>query len=319
MAMSRARFGRVLCAIDFSELSVRALAHAAAVARWSGAQLAVVHVVKPPDFRLVGTGPLTAGERTRRLEEMRRFVEPLTGAVAPRLALREGEPAAEIAAECLCGNADLLVVGTHGRRGLDHWELGSVAESAIRVAPCPVLTVPGNGGIRDQAGPAPFGRILCAVDLGPTSGTTLEYALSLALQARATVGVVYAMEEIPADRRRMELRLGAPWFAAYRDTVERQARQRLRELLPDEVRTACGVDEIVVAGKARLQVVRVARERQADLVVMGSGGVSVLPFGSTVTGVLRHAPCPVLTVPSRASVRAAGDLRGASVAVQPAH
>lgn len=317
--MSRAHFGRILCATDFSELSARALEHAAALARWSGARLAVVHVVAPADFRLIGAGKLDAGERTRRLEEMRRFVEPATAALAPRLALREGEAAAEIAAESLLWGADLLVVGTHGRRGLEHWEVGSVAEAAIRLSPCPVLTVPRAAASPDRTGQAPFRRLLCAVDLGATSGTTLEYALSLALRAGAQVAVVHSMEEIPADRRRMELRLGAPWFAAYRETVERQARERLRELLPDEVRAACGVDEVVVAGKARLQVVRLAREKQADLVIMGAGGASVLPFGSTMTGVVRNAPCPVLTVPPRSAVRSAGLVRGASAIVQPAH
>jgi nucleotide-binding universal stress UspA family protein len=317
--MSRARFGRILCAIDFSDLSLRALEHAAALAQWSAAHLGVVHIVAPPDFRLVGTAPLTADERARRLEEMRRFVEPATGALPPALALREGEAAAGIAAECLAWSADLLVVGTHGRRGLAHWELGSVAEAAIRRAPCPVLTVPRDAPAPDRSTPAPFQRILCAVDLGPSSGTTLEYALSLALQARARVGVVYAMEEIPADGRRMELRLGVPWFGAYRETVEKQAQERLRELLPDEVRVACSVEEILVAGKAPLQVTRVLRERRADLLVMGAGGASMLPFGSTVAKVLRHAACPILTVPSRAAVRAASPIAGRSVVVQPAH
>ena len=317
--MSRARFGRILCAIDFSDLSLRALEHAAALARWSAAHLAVVHVVAPPDFRLVGAAPLAADERARRLEQMRRFVEPVTGAVLPALVVREGEAAAGIAAECLAWSADLLVVGTHGRRGLAHWELGSVAEAAIRRAPCPVLTVPRDAPAPERSGTAPFHWILCAVDLGPSSGTTLEYALSLALQARARVGVVYAMEEIPADGRRMELRLGVPWFSAYRETVEKQARARLRELLPDEVRVACSVDEIVVAGKAPLQVTRVLKERRADLVVMGAGGASMLPFGSTVTKVLRHANCAILTVPSRAAVRMGIRVGGPAVVVQPAH
>jgi nucleotide-binding universal stress UspA family protein len=306
-----ADFRRILCAADFSELSRQALEHAAALARWSGATLAVIHAVPPPGFRLIGASPLGADERERRLEALRRFVEPVTGSPAPRLVLREGDPAAEIVAECLAGAADLVVVGTHGRQGLEHWELGSVAERVIRTASCPVLTVPRTSRPPRATGEAPFHRVLCALDLGPSSAPTLEYALSLALRARARTAVLYAMEDVPEHTHRMQLRLGVPMFAAYRATVEKQARARLRDLLPDEVRAACEVEEIVVSGKARRQIVRVAAEREADLVVMGAHGARPLPlawFGSTTARVVREARCPVLTVPPRAAARAAQPL-----------
>jgi nucleotide-binding universal stress UspA family protein len=316
--MTTSRWSRMVCAVDFSELSAHALEHAVALARWSGSRLAVVHVVSPPDFRLLGASPLDAGARSERLERLHRFVAPLAGTAGPALRLREGDPTAEILAECVSSSADLLVAGTHGRRGLEHWELGSVAEQLVRKASCPVLTVPRGAAPPPGAGEAPFRRVLCALDLGPTSATTLEYALALALRARAEVGVVHAMEELPADSRRLELRLGVPWTAAYRETVERQARTRLRELLPAEVRRACGVTEIVVPGRARHQVVRAARERETDLVVLGSGGSALLPFGSTVAQVIRHAACPVLTVPSRAPVRVPGRAGVPRTATQPA-
>ena len=319
--MSTTNFHRILCAADFSELSLRALAHAAALARWSGARLSLLHAVAPPDFRLIGAGPLDAAERERRLEALRRFAEPVLGPSTTRLVLREGEAAREIAAESLGWGADLVVVGTHGRRGLEHWELGSVAEQVIRTAPCPVLTVP--RGSRPPRGPgeAPFRSVLCALDLGPSSALTLEYALSLALRARAAATVLYAMEDVPEAAHRMQLRLGAPWFAAYRDAVEKEARACLRQLLPEEVRAACAVEEIVVPGKARRQIVRVAGEREADLVVMGVHGarpLQVTLFGSTAARVVREAPCPVLTVPPRAGARVADVIEGRWALAQPA-
>jgi nucleotide-binding universal stress UspA family protein len=317
--MTASRFGRILCAVDFSDLSAAALSHAAALARWAGSRLAVVHVVAPPDFRLVDGRALDVDARAQRLTRLRAFVEEAAGPFGPALALREGEPAAEIAAECLAWSADLLVVGTHARRGLEHWEMGSVAEQLIRRAPCPVLTVPRGSHTPVRAGEPPFGRVLCALDLGPTSATTLEHALALGLRARAEVTVVHAMEELPADSRRLELRLGVPWTAAYRETVERQARARLLELLPPEVRRACEVTEIVVPGRARHQVVRAARESGADLVVMGSGGVSLIPFGSWVAQVVRSEICPVLPVASGFPARAAGLARLRRTAAQPAH
>jgi nucleotide-binding universal stress UspA family protein len=312
-----AQFRRILAAADLSEPSRLALEHAAALARWSGARLAVVNAVAPPDFRLIGASPLDAAGRERRLDALRRFVQTVTDPSAARLVVREGEAAAEIAAESLGWGADLVVVGTHGRHGLEHWELGSVAEHVIRTAPCPVLTVPRQSRPPLPAGEAPFRRVLCALDLGPSSGPTLELALALALRARAKTAVLHAMEDVPQDGRRMQLRLGAPLFAAYRDTVEKQARQRLREVLPDEVRAACQVEEIVVAGKARRQIVRVAAEREADLVVMGAHGARPFPvtlFGSTAARVVRESPCPVLTVPPRAAARAVEPLAARTLA-----
>ncbi|HVR71772.1 MAG TPA: universal stress protein [Vicinamibacteria bacterium] len=303
-----ANFRRILCATDFSEFSRPALEHAAALARWSGATLAVIHVVAPPDFRLIGATPLDAAERERGLEALRRFVEPVTRSSAVRPVLRKGQAAVEIAAESLAWAADLVVVGTHGRQGLEHWELGSVAEQVIRTAPCPVLTVPRRSRPPLPAGEAPFRRVLCALDLGSSSAPTLEYALSLALRAGAATAVLHTMGDVPEDTHRRPPRLGVPLFAAYRETVEKEARARLRELLPDEVRTACAVEEIVVAGKARRQIVRVAAEREADLVVMGAHGSRPVPlawFGSTTTRVVRQASCPVLTVRPRAAARVA--------------
>jgi nucleotide-binding universal stress UspA family protein len=319
--MNAAKFRRILCAADFSEQSRRALDHAVALARWSGAELAIVNAVAPPDFRLIGASLLAPAERVGRLEALRRFAEPVMGPFAARLVLREGEAAREIVAESRGWAADLVVVGTHGRRGLEHWELGSVAEQVIRTAPCPVLTVSRASRLPRPAGEVPFRSVLCALDLGPLSPRTLEYALSLAIRARAAASVLYAMEDVPEAAHRMQLRLGAAWFAAYRDSIEKEARARLRRLLPDEVRVACHVDEIVVAGKARRQIVRLAAEREVDLVVMGAHGARRLQetlFGSTAARVVRQAPCPVLTVPARAAVRLPGVVAGRAVAL-PAH
>jgi nucleotide-binding universal stress UspA family protein len=319
--MSATNFRRILCAADFSEYSRRALDHAVALARWSGAQLAVVNAVAPPDFRLIAASLLALPERAGRLEALRRFAEPLMGPFAARLVLREGDVAREIVAESRGWAADLVVVGTHGRRGLEHWELGSVAEQVIRTAPCPVLTVPRASRPPRPAGEVPFRSVLCALDLGPSSPPTLEYALSLAIRSRAAASVLYAMEDVPEAAHRMQLRLGAAWFAAYRDAVEKEARARLGQLLPDEVRVACHVEEIVVAGKARRQIVRLAREREVDLIVMGAHGarpVQATLFGSTAARVVRQAPCPVLTVPSRAGVRLPGIVARRAVAL-PAH
>lgn len=299
-------FRRILCATDFSEPSQRALEHAAALARWSGARLSVMHAVAPPDFRLVGAMPMGEPERERRLDVLRRFVAPAIEPSAARLVLRSGEVGAEVAAEAAGWAADLVVVGTHGRRGLDRWELGSVAEQVIRTSPAPVLAVPPGAAPVAGGEEPPFRRVLCALDLGPSSSVTLEHALSMALRGKAAITVLHVLEDLPESGSRMQLRLGAQWFAAYRESVENKAREQLRELLPEEVRAACEVDERLVPGSPHRRIVGFARQWPADLVVIGAQGgrsLSLAVFGSTTARVLREASCPVLTVPGRATAR----------------
>jgi nucleotide-binding universal stress UspA family protein len=304
--INRTTFRRILCALDLSDFSPHVLGHAVALARWSGATLAVVHVARAPDFRLIDAQVLDAAERERRLDALRRLVDGALETSAARLVLRQGDTAHEIAEEAAASAADLLVVGTHGRRGLDHWELGSVAEDVIRRAPCPVLTVP-RGSRPAAAMGAPFRSVVCALDLGPSSAATLEAALSLSIRSQAATAVVHVLEDVPEEASRMRLRLGAPWFAAYRDAAARQAGARLHELLPEEVRSACAVEEFLLPGKPSRRIVRLAREREADLVVMGAHGarpMQVTLFGSTAAKVVRESACPVLTVPPRVRVPA---------------
>jgi nucleotide-binding universal stress UspA family protein len=316
--MSASSFHRILCATDLSECSRRALGYGAALAGWSGARLALLHAAATPGLRRGGTPPHDAWPSEPRLEALRRFADPVIGTAAARLVVREGEPAEEIAAEAGRWGADLVIVGTHGRRGLEHWELGSVAEDVIRTAPCSVLTVPRNAPPPPAAGAPPFQNILCALDLGPASEGLLEAALALSIRAGAGATVLHALEDVREDTSRMSLRLGAPWFAAYRESAVRQAAARLRELLPEEVRAACRVEEVLVPGRAARQIVRLARARGADLVVMGAHAarpLQVTLFGSTAARVVREAPCPVLTVPPRVRARAA---QGGRLAVVPA-
>lgn len=133
-------FHTILHPTDFSEPSEHALSLAAALARDHGARLVLLHVVPPPAVlggdALVLPPPDTHDEEKRRLD---RLAVPAGLPAERRLA--EGDPAVEIlrlAKEC---NADLIVLGTHGRTGLRRLLMGSVAEQIVRWSDCPVLTV----------------------------------------------------------------------------------------------------------------------------------------------------------------------------------
>jgi nucleotide-binding universal stress UspA family protein len=144
---------RILVAVDYSECSATALGYAARLAETLGASLDVVHAwERPPyvsDAMLVQHGDGQHGSlveliRDRAQAEMSEFIAraALPGGVPVEQRLLAGNPAAKILDELKLGKHELLVVGTHGRTGLEHLLLGSVAETLVRLSPIPVLTVP---------------------------------------------------------------------------------------------------------------------------------------------------------------------------------
>lgn len=144
---------RILVPIDYSSCSRVALRMAAELGRRFGASLDVVHVWDRPsyvsDVVLTRTDPLSPKSLIILIEENARrdLAEFLTSAelpadAAPTSRLIAGDPASALLHEIKLGNYDLVVIGTHGRTGLSHILLGSVAEKLVRLSPAPVLTVP---------------------------------------------------------------------------------------------------------------------------------------------------------------------------------
>ncbi len=136
----------VLVGIDFSDHSSDVLRAAADIAAPAGSELHLVHVLPLPPGGTLGASRADrelrfATDLDRFRKELDRFAVEVESSVK-RLAghLRVGPPDVEIAQLASDIGADLIVVGTHGRRGLDRLLLGSVAGSLVRHAPCPVLT-----------------------------------------------------------------------------------------------------------------------------------------------------------------------------------
>jgi len=142
------RITRVLCAVDFSEPSREALYFAVDVARQYGAELTLLHVYAVPGYAFP-EGVVVAGPEvmTDILAEIERSLETwkkeatVRGALNVCTATEQGSASVEIVRYAEDHDIDLIVVGTHGRGGLAHVLLGSVAEKVVRKAPCPVLTV----------------------------------------------------------------------------------------------------------------------------------------------------------------------------------
>jgi nucleotide-binding universal stress UspA family protein len=217
--------------------------------------------------------------------------------VSVRLGVYEGRVVAEILDRARAWPADVMVMGTHGRSGFERWVLGSVTEKVLRRAPCPVLTVPPPAAGLQTKGAVLFRRIVCPVDFSSASTAALGYALKLAEESCAEITVLHVLEWLVEDEPGARLSgFDVPEFRRY---LERDARARLETLVPPEARDWCRPREEVVGGRPWREVLRVAEETRADLVVMGVRGrnpVDLALFGSTTHHVVRGARCPVLVV-----------------------
>jgi nucleotide-binding universal stress UspA family protein len=145
-------YSRILCPIAFDPNSADALAHAAALAMNSGATVYLLHVLQINPLTAQGAAQGFAGKdfydsqvaaAHARLEEC---AQSIPGGVKRELAVEIGEPGNLIIAAQQRLGADLVVMATHGRRGLKHLVLGSVAERVVRESAAPVLTVRLAGG-----------------------------------------------------------------------------------------------------------------------------------------------------------------------------
>ena len=136
----------ICCPVDFSETSRVALEEAAELSRRFEARLTLLHVFEPPgaSAELMVSPPeffdQTMKELERKLDLWKAEAER-HGAKPVRAQVATGAPATEIVRFAATAGCDLVVMGTHGRRGLPHLVLGSVAERVVREAACPVLVV----------------------------------------------------------------------------------------------------------------------------------------------------------------------------------
>ena len=144
---------RIMIPIDYSENSKVALAYGADFAAHFGASLDIVHVWDRPTYltdavmvQHPGEAHKPIGEliRENAQRDMTEFLGQLTlpSGLTTSSRLLSGEPASALIAELKKGEHDLVILSTHGRTGLAHLLLGSIAEKLVRLSPVPVLTVP---------------------------------------------------------------------------------------------------------------------------------------------------------------------------------
>jgi nucleotide-binding universal stress UspA family protein len=296
---------RVLCPVDFSEASQHAMEHALAIARWSGAAVSALHVSHPMVVPVTSGAGSCFDDPDNEMTRLRSAAASLLERAGARdltvdIAVEAGDPARQILEHADRQAVNLIVVGTHGANGFERLILGSVTEKVLRKARCPVLTVPPRAHF---AAALPFRQVLCAIDFSSASLDAMNYAGALAQQSHASLHLLHVVQwpwdEPPAPAPQDLPPEQAIALGEYRRYVEASAMARLAALRRERIPEGIEAVPQIVHGKAYVQILRVAAEMRADLIVLGIHGrnaAGLAVFGSTANQVVRAAACPVLTV-----------------------
>ncbi len=287
---------RILCPIDFSDLSRLALKYAAAGARAFGSPLVVFHAQRfelPAYFTRGQVEELTRqhrAEQERAREFLRLHVRKALGAEATQIPIKfevaDAHPVDAVLGAAKRHRVELIVMGTHGRGGSKRLWLGSVAESVMRQAGVPVFIARQKQhefiDTTDTSAMPNLATILCPVNFSEAARAGLKHAVSLAQQFGARLITACVLERGDA-----------------RGTSE--ARKQLASWLDEGGRTECEVRVVARRGQsAAAEIVSLASELRADLVILGAQPRRLLRtwlWGDTTEFVLRQAPAPVLVVP----------------------
>ncbi|MFN2515520.1 MAG: universal stress protein [Pyrinomonadaceae bacterium] len=300
-------FRNILLPTDFTPHARASVKYAAAFARSGGGRVVLFSVQNasvPPNL-ITLPARVFEEQENKWLLQLRSEVEdlladPLFDGLEVEPVIVEGEPASQIAKAVRDYDIDLVTVVTHGRKGLARALWGSTAEEIIAEAPCPVLTIrpPQHDFIehRDGRSEVRLNRVLLPTNFRPSSAAATQVANQLANQTGAELHVVYVIGDFLEQISVIFPEGGLTALSRLRNYVK----ERMGQVSPGDGARAI---PHIAEGRPYEEIVRLAAEKDADLIVIGTsvhaslfGGTPVL--GSEIERVVRNAPCPVLCVPS---------------------
>ena len=278
-------FEHILVPTDFSEISQRALDYAKAIAKQGNSELLLVHVdppanlIIPPEAAWVDLSEVQSLQEEQmeqsgaalRSEGFRAQAISVTGALYD-----------ELLSTVKQYKVDLIVLGTHGKKGLERLLLGSDAEAVLRRANCPVLSV-GPAVPNLQGKTWRIREIICATNLRPGSAEVVAYAHKLAAlyEAELVLFHVRSSSEPEAD---------VDWVSF---------EEAFHHYVSEDLGTRSWLRSRLASASPATNIVDLAKQRGSDLIVMGAHPTSSmathLPRG-TAAKVLAEAPCPVMTI-----------------------
>jgi nucleotide-binding universal stress UspA family protein len=299
-----AGFQTILCPTDFSEFSGLALRYAASLAAREKARLVLLHVME--DLYLYTRTPEGQRPVPIRVDEVFTEIERQLGQMfRPEFRSQldlETLVTAGRAYDSILESAgkhavDLIVMGTHGRRGWERLVLGSTTEKVLRKSNWPVLTLcrPVTEEMELQGEEMRLSKIVYATDFSEGAGGAWQVARNLAERYGAEILLVHIVPGILPEAILVTLRHAVP---QYGHVLQEDAQKRLGQFVEKEG-LAARATILTAVGEPWKEIIRVARESKANLIVLGAHGWEgweMALLGSTVSRVIRDAPCPVVTV-----------------------
>ncbi len=296
------RMKKILFPTDFTRCAWQALPYAIHFSRKYNAEIHMLHAIvlhdddpHNPAHHFPDTEKLHALLKESASKQMSIAIEKHDANDLEIVQVHErGISAAPVILEYASGkDIDLIVLSTHGRRGVGHLLLGSVAEEVVRHAPCPVLTV------REREEPKPieaFERILVPVDFSDYSRQALLYARQIAGSCDAGLQLLHVIQDVvyPVFYSTFSLSLHG-----LVDQISVKSKEALEKLVQETGEPDIPYDIEVVAGNPPSRIVDYARTHDTDLIVIATHGLTGIEhflMGSVAEKVVRQSPCPVFTV-----------------------
>ena len=283
------RVRNILCPVDFFPASEGAATYAAEIALASDASLKLVHVISP----IISTYkfPLNPADVVKRAKEkseakLKTIQERMKRAgVVVTTEIRVGNAPNEIKQAIEADKPDLVVMGTHGRRGIERWFLGSVTESMLRHSPVPMLTISPQGRNANRR----IRRIAVTTDFSDGTADAMAYAFSIAGENQARVDLLHVVDDVGLD---VSKRYGDPFL--------KNIKAKMESLIPPESRDWCEVGTTIEPGIPYRVILKFLQRTKPDLLVMNIHGKNLFDralLGTTANRVIRAANCPVMLIP----------------------
>lgn len=294
---------QILFPTDFSSVAEDAFSHAAHLALQCDAVVHVFNVVDPnapptsSPMDYLPLEPASEGEDLYRAPLSTVDVEtPAQEQASVNVVYQQcesGSPAEAIIDHVTDHDMDLVVMGTHGRRGVERLLHGSVSEQIVREVPCPVFTVLGG----EEPSPGPYvERIVAPVDLSNQSELVARHAYALADIYHASLDILHVVENVAYPNA-----YGIDPLTPLMPEIQNRATNALDEMAASLPDGDVDIQTVLRTGYAARDVLDYVEEVAADMVVMATHGRSGLErflIGSVAAKVVRSAECPVFTVKS---------------------
>src|SRR5262245_23918748 len=250
---------KILCPVDFFPASDAAVNYASGLAANYAAEIHLLHVITPIaagafEYAYDTTEMMKSLEEAsaREMDELAAKVKIAGVVVATEL--RVGDVYLEIKSAIEDIKPDLIVMGTHGRRGVERWFMGSTTEKLLRHSPVPLVTISAAG--ERSFTPPRFRRILVTTDFSDGTADALAYAFSVAQENESQVTLLHVLHDVSADLS-----------GRYRESLLSGVRKQLDELVPAEAKNWCDIVTKVETGVPYRIIHRILEDEKVDLLV----------------------------------------------------